>query len=105
MDLPLVAEMMVLPSERYLGEMLLTVDVHKIRAVREHVKHAIASANEDLLLALYAACDEQGEYRISPEEVGRRSLKNSCLAYLLMLDSFGLICKHPLIFIRMCLME
>ncbi|MFA9420728.1 MAG: aminopeptidase N [Gammaproteobacteria bacterium] len=86
MDLPLVAEMMVLPSEKYLGEMLDAVDVHKIRAVREHVKHSIACANEDLLLALYVACDQQGEYRVSPEEVGRRSLKNTCLAYLLMLD-------------------
>jgi aminopeptidase N len=86
MDLPLVAEMMVLPSEKYLGEMLVRVDVHKIRAVREHVKHSIASANEDLLLSLYVACDQAGEYRISPEEAGRRSLKNTCLAYLLMLD-------------------
>ena len=86
MDLPLVAEMMVLPSEKYLGELLVEVDVHKIRAVREHVKHSIASANEDLLLSLYVACDQQGEYRISPEEVGRRSLRNTCLAYLLMLD-------------------
>jgi aminopeptidase N len=86
MDLPLVAEMMVLPSEKYLGELSVKVDVHKIRAVREHVKHSIASANEDLLLSLYVACDQQGEYRVSPDEVGRRSLRNTCLAYLLMLD-------------------
>jgi len=86
MDLPLVAEMMVLPSEKYLGEMLVRVDVHKIRAVREQVKYSIASANEDQLLSLYVACDQIGEYQISPEAVGRRSLKNTCLAYLLTLD-------------------
>ena len=88
--------MMVLPSEKYLGEMLLRVDVHKIRVVREHVKHSIASANEDLLLAVYAACDQQGEYRVSSGEVGRRSLKNTCLAYLLMLDKneYFLLCQQ-----------
>jgi aminopeptidase N len=86
MDRPLVAEMMVLPSEKYLGEMLVRVDVHKIREVREQLKYSIASANEDLLLSLYVACDQTAEYRISAEEVGRRSLKNTCLAYLLTLD-------------------
>jgi aminopeptidase N len=86
MDLPLVAEMMVLPGEKYLGEMLDSVDVHKIRQVREYVKRSIAEANEERLLALYVECDQHGETRVSPEDSARRSMKNACLAYLLMLD-------------------
>ncbi len=86
MDLPWVAEMMILPSEKYLGEMLVSVDIHKIRQVREYVKYSIARANEERLLALYVECDQAGEYRVSANDTARRSLKNTCLAYLLMLD-------------------
>ncbi|MCZ6798383.1 MAG: aminopeptidase N [Gammaproteobacteria bacterium] len=84
--LPLVAEMMVLPSEKYLGEMLVTVDVHKLRQVREYVKYSIARVNEERLHALYVECDQRGEYRVSPEDTARRRMKNTCLGYLLMLD-------------------
>ena len=86
MDNALVAEMMILPSEKFLGEMLDSVDVHRIRLVRESVRTSIAAATEDLLLKRYEACREQGEYRITPEDTGKRSLKNICLAFLLMLD-------------------
>jgi aminopeptidase N len=82
----LLAEMMVLPSEKYLTEMLVEADVHRIRKVREWVKHAIAVANEDLLLALYNESNSSTVYIVSPEEMGRRGLKNSCLSYLLSLD-------------------
>jgi len=46
----------------------------------------IAEATEDLLLKRYEECSEQGEYRVTPEDTGKRSLKNVCLAFLLMLD-------------------
>jgi aminopeptidase N len=86
MDYALVAEMMILPSEKYLGEMLDRVDVHKIRRVREGIRGLIAETTEDLLLKRYEECSEQGEYRVTPEDTGKRSLKNMCLAFLLMLD-------------------
>jgi len=86
MDCSLIAEMMILPSEKYLGEMLGSVDVHKIRQVREGIGRSIAEANEDLLLTRYEGCKEQGEYRIMPTNMGERSLKNICLAFLMKLD-------------------
>jgi aminopeptidase N len=86
MDCSLVAEMLILPSEKYLGEMLDSVDVHKIRRVREGVRRSIAEAAEDLLFDRYEACKEAGDYRVTPEDTGRRSLKNTCLAFLLTLD-------------------
>ena len=64
-----------------------SVDVHKVRRVREDIKRSIAEANEDLLLERYEECKEQGEYRITPESTGKRSLKNICLSYLMMLDN------------------
>ncbi len=86
MDFSLAAEMMVLPSEKYIGEMLDCIDVHKIRQVREAIRRSIAEATEDLLLRRYEACQQQGEYRITPVDTGKRSLKNIALAFLLMLD-------------------
>ena len=42
----LMAEMLVLPSEKYLGEMLDVVDVHKVRKVREFVRKTLARKHE-----------------------------------------------------------
>jgi aminopeptidase N len=86
LDLALVAEMLVLPGEKYIGEMLERVDVHRVRAVREALKLALATANETQLLAHYHACNESGAYQLNPDAMARRHLKNICLGYLLHLQ-------------------
>jgi len=93
LDAALVAEMMVLPGEKYIAEMLDQVDVQKLREVRETLKLGIASGNEDQLLQHYRDCIDNGEYQLHPEAIARRRLKNISLAYLLHLeqaDYFGL---------------
>ena len=85
-DLALMAEMMVLPGEKYLSEMLDSVDVQKVRNVREAVKLAIASAQEDILLQHYEKFNQVREYTVATDEIAERRLKNSCLSYLLLLD-------------------
>jgi len=85
-DLALIAEMMVLPGEKYLAEMLESVDVHKIRRVRETVKKAIAEAHESILLKQYQRFSDVTEYRIEPDDIAKRRLKNTCLSYLLILQ-------------------
>jgi aminopeptidase N len=82
----LVAEMLVLPGERYIGEMLERVDVHKVRAVREALKHALASGNEKQLLAHYRDCLAKGPYQLDADAMAKRRLKNICLGYLLHLE-------------------
>ncbi|MBT8436901.1 MAG: aminopeptidase N, partial [Gammaproteobacteria bacterium] len=72
MDRALVAEMMVLPGEKYIAEMLDQVDVHRIRTVREALKLQIATHNEDQLLKHYLACVDDGEYRLDPEAIASR---------------------------------
>ena len=86
LDFSLMAETMVLPSEKYLGEMLDPVDVHKLREVRETVKKALATSHEIQLLLLYRQHRKLGDYQVSPDQVGRRRLKNTCLGYLLTLE-------------------
>jgi aminopeptidase N len=82
----LVAEMLVLPGEKYIGEMLERVDVHRVRAVREALKSELARANETQLLAHYQDCIEVDGYQLNPDAIGRRRLKNICLGYLLHLE-------------------
>ncbi len=79
---PLKAEMLDLPDEDYLAEMCEVIDVHRIMEARDFALDRIAERHEARLLALYRACSESGDYRIDPESVGRRRLKNSCLEYL-----------------------
>ncbi len=85
-DLALIAEMLVLPGEKYLAEMLDSVDVHKIRRVRESVKKAIAEAHEPILLNQYQRFSDVAEYRIEPGDIAKRRFKNTCLSYLLILQ-------------------
>ncbi len=86
MDIALLAEMVVLPGEKYIIEMLDQVDVHKLRDVRETLKFKIASDNERQLLKHYRECIDPGEYQLHPDAIARRRLKNICLAYLLHLE-------------------
>jgi aminopeptidase N len=86
MDRALVAEMMILPGEKYLAEMLDQVDVHRVRRVRETLKSGIAAHNESLLLALYRECSDNGEYQLNTDAIATRRFKNNCLAYLLHLQ-------------------
>ncbi|MDH3387068.1 MAG: aminopeptidase N [Gammaproteobacteria bacterium] len=86
LDRALVAEMLVLPGEKYIAEMLEQVDVHAIRTVREALKLALATETESLLLQHYRDCADDGEYRLNPEAIAARRLRNTCLAYLLHLE-------------------
>jgi len=85
-DHALVAEMMVLPGEKYLSEMLEQADVHAVREVRESLKLTIARQAEKLLVQHYRENLEHGEYQLHPDAMARRRLKNICLSYLLQLE-------------------
>ncbi|MDH3221647.1 MAG: aminopeptidase N [Gammaproteobacteria bacterium] len=86
LDRALVAEMLVLPGEKYIAEMLEQADVHAVRKVREALKLALASETESLLLQHYRNCADAGEYRLNAEAVASRRLRNTCLDYLLHLE-------------------
>lgn len=85
-DRALVAEMMVLPGEKYLAEMLEQTDVHAVRGVRENLKLALAERVEKLLLEHYRENLNSGEYQSNPDAIARRRLKNICLSYLMQLE-------------------
>ena len=85
-DLALLAEMLVLPGEKYLAEMLDRVDVHRVREVREAVKREIARRHRALLQQRYEENHDRGDYMLTTDAIAKRRLKNICLAYLLQLE-------------------
>ena len=85
-DTALSAEILTLPSEVYLGEQMEQVDVEGIHRARERLKEVIASSLRGELLHRYLREEGAGDYRLTPEAVGRRRLRNLCLDYLMQLD-------------------
>ncbi|MGB5598309.1 MAG: aminopeptidase N C-terminal domain-containing protein, partial [Thiothrix litoralis] len=71
-----------LPSEADIAEVARPSDPEAIHAVREFIYTTLAKALRLDLERLYAELHEEGEYSPDATSIGRRSLKNVCLAYL-----------------------
>jgi aminopeptidase N len=82
-DRALLAEVLTLPSESYLADQMAQVDVDGIHGAREAVKTELATVLRDDLLAAYTAGTDTGPYDIEPASIGRRSLRNLALGYLM----------------------
>ena len=82
-DPALVAEAMILPGEDYLAEQMDVVDVDGIHAARTFVKTTLATELKDRFQGKYVSLDNRAVYDKSPASIARRSLKNTCLSYLL----------------------
>jgi aminopeptidase N len=82
-DRALLAEVLALPGESYLADQMPVVDVDGIHRAREAVKAGLAAALRDDLLAVHAACADAQPYDLAPAAIGRRSLRNLALGYLM----------------------
>jgi aminopeptidase N len=81
-DRAFAAEALTLPSEATLADAMTIVDVDAIHAVREEARASIAAALSDGLAAAYRDLADPGSYRTDGEAIGKRALRNVCLAYL-----------------------
>ncbi len=84
-DMPpaLAAEALALPPFAYVCELQEEVDVDTIQAAFEFVRDTIASRLEPLFKECYNANQTNETYQPTAEQIGKRSLKNLCLNYLL----------------------
>lgn len=81
-----LSELLTLPSEKYIGEQMAIVNVNAIHAAREFLLTSIAKQLQKPLLKAYESNhDPQQPYSFNMAAVGKRQLKNRCLAYLLKL--------------------
>ncbi|MCG3169574.1 MAG: Aminopeptidase N [Pseudomonadales bacterium] len=85
-DRALIAQMLTLPTEAYLAELGDAIDPQAIHAARSGLRREIAAALRDALLRCHLANVGGSAYRVEADDVARRSLKNACLSYLLLLD-------------------
>ncbi len=86
-DPALLAEVLTLPSESYLGDQMAVVDVDGIHAARTGLKKQLANALYDELLQVYNKLNQSTAYRVDASSIARRSLKNTVLGYLVCADN------------------
>ena len=84
-DLAMLSSLLTLPSESYLSDFCMPIKPQLLREVRESFAHLLAQEFESQLLDLYQH-NHRLEYVLNGEEVGKRSLKNTCLGYLARLN-------------------
>ena len=72
----------MLPGEATLADEMAVVAVEAIHAVRESARAALAGALAEPLSETYRRLADPGPYRIDGQSIGRRALRNVCLAYL-----------------------
>jgi aminopeptidase N len=75
------AEALILPSVTTLVERMAVCN-HQGFAAREALRRAISEVHGNLFFDIYNETNIDVPYSVDPAEVGRRRLKNVCLAYL-----------------------
>ncbi|MGE0418957.1 MAG: aminopeptidase N [Acetobacteraceae bacterium] len=81
-DPAFAAEALALPGEAFLADQMTVVDPDGIHAARTQARIAIAEALREPLRDMYHQMTDTGPYGTDGLSVGRRSLRNACLAYL-----------------------
>ena len=90
-DPALVAEVLTLPSEAYLGDQMDEVDVEGIHRARQTLKRHVAEALDEDLLAVYRSFIGTGRDGLTPAAIGRRALKNLALGYLMQTEDADIV--------------
>jgi aminopeptidase N len=76
------AEALALPGEAMLADKMTVVDVDAIHTARDTARATVGQALNDKLRATYDRLTDTGSYQIDGASIGRRSLRNTCLSYL-----------------------
>ena len=92
------AEALTLPSESNLADRMEVMAVEAVHEVREAVTATLAQRLKVEFARVHDANRAHGPYRFDAESVGRRSLRNLCLRYLMELDEPEVrsSCRHQL---------
>ncbi|MCK5916978.1 MAG: aminopeptidase N [Cocleimonas sp.] len=82
LDYSLRSEALSLPSEADIAEAVDHADPEAIHTVREFLRSTIAKALRLSFEMIYRTLEDKSEYKIDAQSIGKRRLKNICLAYL-----------------------
>ncbi|MGE0223477.1 MAG: aminopeptidase N [Acetobacteraceae bacterium] len=81
-DPAFTAEALVLPGEAFLADQMAVVDPDAVHQARETARSSIGAALRAQLRETYDRLTDKGPYTTDGDSVGRRALRNTCLAYL-----------------------
>lgn len=87
LDKAMVALMMTLPSEAYLAEIAEVIEAEAIHNARQRLRFSIAQTLREPLWNLYQNLSGTAEYKYSADASAQRSLKNTALSYLMLLEN------------------
>lgn len=94
-DAAFLAEVLQLPAYQYVLEQYEHIDITAIQTAIETLKTALAKQLKRSLYATYnnlaAQLDSLGDYSPVANDIALRSLKNTCLAYLMQIDEPAVI--------------
>jgi aminopeptidase N len=85
------AEALSLPGEATLADKMSVVDVDAIHEARDAARVAIGQALAGKFRAAYDRLADPGAYRVDGASIGRRSLRNTCLSYLVASGDSGAV--------------
>jgi len=88
-DNALMARALSLPSFTAIAAEQEIVDPDAIVKARSALEKAIKSNFKPLLTKIYKACEQQGEFDVTPESMGRRMLRNVVLGLLTATNGTG----------------
>ncbi len=91
LDAAMIAQVMTLPSESYVAEFMSPIDPQAIHAALRFLRRSLAQALQKELQHTYDANQDTGPYRTDADAIGRRSLKNVCLTYLMELEQVAIV--------------
>jgi aminopeptidase N len=83
LDPALIALTIILPSQAYLAQQMAEIDVEAIEAVHKFVRGELSRRLRGDFRAIYDRLNDRGAYAFEPSAVGRRSLKNAALSFLM----------------------
>ena len=89
-DLAFLSHALTLPGESELATLMsesAPIDPEAIHQARRFVIRSLAAALQEEFLAVLARNQDAGPYAVDPASVGRRSLKNTALAYIGLLET------------------
>jgi len=81
-DRQFAAEALALPSEAFIADQMAVVDPDAIHAARQFLRGELARRLAPALRATYTALADPGPYAADGAAIGRRALRNACLAAL-----------------------
>ena len=85
-DKSLTALVLTPPGEIYLSGMVKIIDPTAIHQARQFLIKTLAATHKNAWIALYNSLGKSDDYIVDQENVGRRSLRQVCLDFLISID-------------------